>query len=946
VRVSIKAPTHTQIPPHPTTTTPQRPSSLRIFTSNVRGLIKNWINLQQIDLSKYDILIFNEIWQIRDFENASLSGFKIANLYQRDQQRGGGVIIYVKEGFSTEKLESPVVNGVIESTAININNIIVTAVYRPPSGNKLEFTDQLINWITHQRNKDIYISGDFNLNYIGHDKNYYDSIETSTGLLAAITDVTRIESNSCIDNILTNVPGTNLVSSICIADHQGLISKLDRNTEKVTSVFTYREMKEKNWLNFNKELPKIKIRGTTINENWSNLCDDIKALIERVFPLKTSKKEFKFTMSQGLLKSKNKKNKLLKQYKRGQIEKERYIAYNKIYRKLIAKEQENNFREKMAQCGTDSKKKWKVLKEQLKIHKTNEQIEALVINNERIEGEVQISKAFKNHFETCAAKLASEVPNSGENVILTDQQAEWTFHEITEKQLNEIIDSMKPKASCGFDLLSNRMLKKEKKTFTKLLINLINNTLRGNAFPEVLKTAKVIPIFKKGDKMNLNNYRPISLLPILSKVLEKVINLHITKKLDDLHLIDDDQYGFRTAHSTEDAVLKFIDYIEKAKKENKHVVSIHIDVSKAFDSCDHEILKNKLKRIGLSGASLELMASYMKDRIQELWIGNSCGGRFVINIGVGQGTVLGPTLFKIYIMDMYLSTGLFSLRFADDSNLIGKGNDREITETTINTELERLHQWFCKNKLTLHPDKSRYIIHTKDKLITVKLGGKKLMRCGYGLQEESVKFLGINIDENLDWKIHTRQIKKKIGKGNYLLWRYRNRLTDKMKETIYECFIRSHLTYCISVWGAKKTNSLTELKKLVKKSVTKIGKRKQHTNERLTKHRILKIEDELKIAESKIIWRWEKSKIPPGLSNIIEERAGTNLRNRQFNRNLRWDQNSIAYRLATRAKNEIQDITIARSKKGLSKKLKNKYLLIDYNTPCRTRNCFICTQQS
>ncbi len=541
--------------------------------------------------------------------------------------------------------------------------------------------------------------------------------------------------------------------------------------------------------------------------------------------------------------------------------------------------------------------------------------------------------------------MAREVPNAGENEILIEQKEDWHFHEITEKHLLEVIDSLQPKNSCGFDLLSNRMLKKEKRQFSKLILKLINDTIKGDTFPDVLKTAKVIPIFKKGDKLNLNNYRPISLLPIFSKVLEKVINNQITKKLDELHLINDNQYGFRTAHSTEDAVIKFIDYIEKAKKEHKHVISIHIDVSKAFDSCDHRILQSKLRRIGLNGASLELMISYMKDRVQELWIEETCGGKFIINIGVGQGTVLGPTLFKIYIMDMFLATGLFSLRFADDSNLIGHGNDRQLTEDNINSELEKLHMWFCKNKLTLHPDKSRFIVHSTDKLITVKLEGKRLMRCGYGLQEEGVKFLGVVIDENLDWKLHITQIKKKIGKGNYLLWRYKNRLTDKMKEVIYESFIRSHLTYCISVWGAKKTNSLSDLKKLVKKAWTKIGKRKQHTNERLIKHRILKLEDELKLSEIKIIWKWNKDKIAPGLKDLIQERTGIPLRNRQFVRNIRWNQDSISYRLSTRAKSEIKDIEIARSKKGLVKKYRDKIFLNEYNTNCRIRNCYICSQQ-
>jgi hypothetical protein len=293
---------------------------------------------------------------------------------------------------------------------------------------------------------------------------------------------------------------------------------------------------------------------------------------------------------------------------------------------------------------------------------------------------------------------------------------------------------------------------------------------------------------------------------------------------------------------------------------------------------------------------------------------------------------------------MYLSTNLFSLRFADDSNFVGQGSDRESLEKDINDELTKLHTWFCKNKLTLHPDKSRFIVHTRDKLFNIKLGNKSLMRCGYGLQEEGVKFLGVMIDENLDWKLQISNVKKKIGKGNYLLWRYKNKLTQNMKKTVYESFIRCHINYCLAVWGAKKTAALTELKRLIKKSWIKIGKRKQHTNERLIEHRILKLEDELKIAEAKIIWRWDKKKIPLGLNSIIEERHDNRLRNRQFVRNHTWSQDSIAYRLSTRASKEIKDIEIAKSKKGLVKKLRNKTFLVDYNSNCRIRNCYICNQ--
>jgi len=165
-----------------------------------------------------------------------------------------------------------------------------------------------------------------------------------------------------------------------------------------------------------------------------------------------------------------------------------------------------------------------------------------------------------------------------------------------------------------------------------------------------------------------------------------------------------------------------------------------------------------------------------------------------------------------------------------------------------------------------------------------------------------------------------------------------------MKKSLYECFVRTHITYCLSVWGAKKTSKLTELKTTIKKIWLKIGPRYQHTNNRLKELKILKLEDEVKLSEIKIIWRWEKKKIPQGLSDIISENNRAFLRNRKFNRPLSWKQDSIAYRLATRATKEIKEIEIARSKKGLAKKYKEKIILTEYNSICRTRNCLYCSQ--
>ena len=920
-----------------------RENSLRLFCSNVRGLVCNWDAATSFDWSNFDILAFNEVWSIKEFENLSVNNYEVKSVKLRANRRGGGTIIYGRNDLECVSIETPFKEGCIESTGIKIGDVVFVNVYRPPNGNRVDFSNNLTQFIGSLRSSKLIISGDFNVNYYT-DAPWYNDICHGFGLAAKITTTTRVTSGTCIDNILSSIDGQYNVSDISIADHQAVIAEISFDKSQSNSSkqnFFYRQMKEANYALFNHKLyNEVIVGGINIEEKWSNLQNTIHDLVEECFPKKSSNRRYVFSMSQGLLKSRDKKNLLLRQYKNGRINKEVYTEYNKIYRKLIKTEQTKVFNSSLSNAGTDGRKKWKVIKQHLHLESSRVTIESLEVNGEVITSKADIAKSFKTHFETCAQKLAENLPQGQDTSSIMQGGEQWSFRHTSVADLLKIIRSLKNKNSAGIDCLSNHMLKKEAYRFSVLLTPLINEALDEGIFPSCLKKANIIPIFKKGDKTNLNNYRPIALLPVLSKVFEKVLNEQLTSIIDN-GFIDDNQFGFRRGFSTEDAAIKFVNQIQKDLNLKKHVVTVYVDVSKAFDSCDHKILMKKIEKTGLDITGLNLMRSYLLNRSQSVSVDGIHGGTFLVNIGVGQGTILGPTLFKIYIMDLHLYTKLFCVKFADDSSFEGSGRTKDEVEQLMNSELVNIADWFKKNRLTLHPNKSRFIIHSKDKLINLNLAGTPILRCGYGLQEESVKLLGLHIDENLDWKIHVDSVSKKISKGSYLLWRHKSKLDNKTKKNLYECFIRCHILYCLTVWGGAKPSKLKPLINAIKKSWKYIGPFKQHTLNRLKKNNILKFEDELAVAESKLIWRWEKNKIPKALKSIVIEKPG-NLRRRRFATSSNSPLDSIESRLSKRASLSIATITKFNSKKSLANNLKKAIINNQYSFACTRNNCYIC----
>ena len=347
---------------------------------------------------------------------------------------------------------------------------------------------------------------------------------------------------------------------------------------------------------------------------------------------------------------------------------------------------------------------------------------------------------------------------------------EFKFADIDENDVIKEIAMLADKSSCGYDELSSILLKKIANIIKPALALIINQSLCTGIFPSKLKIAKVLPLYKnKGDCHLFDNYRPISLLPTISKIFEKVVHKQLYEYFTENNLFYKSQYGYRKGHSTELAALELADRISQHLDKGEIPIAIFLDLSKAFDTLDHKILLSKLQYYGVKGAALNWFESYLSNRSQYVIYENTKSQQSPLSTGVPQGSVLGPLLFLIYMNDISKASEKFnSVLFADDTTLdnplksfdmIGTENplDKAKLSENINLELSKIYDWLRVNKLSLNIGKTKYMIfhyrqrNIKDLIPDLQIYGSKLKYV------TEFNFLGIVFDENLNWNLHTQK---------------------------------------------------------------------------------------------------------------------------------------------------------------------------------------------